>query len=180
MKRKVVIALLVGCVAFSFIGCSETESTNADTETESVDEDEPSESESEVDEEEEGDYSTSTSIDDEPEDTDPSAGLSFEAQNAYNSAMSYLNMSGFSKAKLYEQLTSEYGEGYTKDAAAEAIVAIENAGLVDWNEEAVESAQSYLNMSGFSAQQLYEQLTSSYGEGYTAEQAKYALSQVGY
>jgi Host cell surface-exposed lipoprotein len=47
------------------------------------------------------------------------------------------------------------------------------------NRRALESAESYLAMSGFSKQGLYEQLSSSYGEGFTQAQAQYAVDHVG-
>ncbi|WP_460774623.1 Ltp family lipoprotein [Microbacterium sp. GXF7504] len=100
--------------------------------------------------------------------------------NAVRSAESYLRMTGFSRTGLYEQLTSPYGEGYDGADAEFALSYLEQNGKVDWNQEAVESAQSYLNMTSFSRQGLYEQLTSEYGEAFTPEQAEYALSQVGY
>ena len=50
----------------------------------------------------------------------------------------------------------------------------------DWGAEAVESAQSYLEYSSFSRDGLYQQLTSEYGEGFTPDEANYALSAVGY
>jgi hypothetical protein len=46
------------------------------------------------------------------------------------------------------------------------------------NRRALESAESYLAMSGFSKQGLYEQLSSSAGEGFTYEQALYAVNKV--
>jgi hypothetical protein len=46
------------------------------------------------------------------------------------------------------------------------------------NRRALESAQSYLAMSGFSKQGLYEQLSSSAGEGFTQTEAQYAVDHV--
>jgi hypothetical protein len=43
---------------------------------------------------------------------------------------------------------------------------------------ALESAQSYLAMSGFSKQGLFEQLSSSAGEGFTQAEAQYAVDHV--
>lgn len=100
-------------------------------------------------------------------------------QSAIRSAKSYLSMTGFSRAGLTQQLTSEYGEGYEPADAEAAIAYLESTGAVDWNAEAAQSAQSYLDMTGFSRQGLFDQLTSSYGEGFTPEQANYALDQVG-
>jgi hypothetical protein len=95
-------------------------------------------------------------------------------ENAVESAQSYLEMSGFSKEGLIEQLSSDAGEGFTK---AEAKFAVNHVD-VDWNDEAVESAQSYLEMGGFSRQGLIEQLSSSAGEGFTPAQTQYAVDKV--
>jgi hypothetical protein len=46
------------------------------------------------------------------------------------------------------------------------------------NRRALESAESYLSMSGFSKQGLYEQLSSSAGEGFTQAEAQYAVDHV--
>jgi hypothetical protein len=45
------------------------------------------------------------------------------------------------------------------------------------DQQAVEAAQGYLNLgSGFSAESLYKQLTSSYGSGFTSAAANFAIS----
>jgi Host cell surface-exposed lipoprotein len=46
------------------------------------------------------------------------------------------------------------------------------------NRRALESAESYLAMSGFSKEGLYEQLSSSAGEGFTQSEAQYAVDHV--
>lgn len=58
-------------------------------------------------------------------------------------------------------------------AAARAAAAERRA-----NARALESAESYLAMSGFSKQGLYEQLSSSAGEGFTQAEAQYAVDHV--
>jgi hypothetical protein len=47
------------------------------------------------------------------------------------------------------------------------------------NRRAMESAENYLAMSGFSKEGLYEQLSSSAGEGFTQAEAQYAVDHVG-
>ncbi|MDX2377305.1 Ltp family lipoprotein [Microbacterium sp. LRZ72] len=106
--------------------------------------------------------------------------LTLGQENAIRSAQSYLDFSAFSRAGLFDQLTSEYGEGFEAADAEFALAHLEENGLVDWDAEAVESAESYLEFSSFSRQGLYEQLTSEYGESFTAEQAEHALDAVGY
>jgi hypothetical protein len=46
------------------------------------------------------------------------------------------------------------------------------------NRRALESAESYLSFSGFSKQGLYEQLSSSAGEGFTEAEAQYAVDHI--
>lgn len=101
-------------------------------------------------------------------------------EEAQEEARSYVRSMPFSRNELFQQMTSEYGAGFTPEEAEQAISYLEGNGLVDWNAEAVESAQSYLKSMAFSRDELYQQLTSEYGAGFTPEQAEYALSQVGY
>lgn len=98
-------------------------------------------------------------------------------QQALDSAQSYLDMGdGMSKAGLIKQLHSHYGEGFAK---ADAVWAADHVN-VNWNHQAVLSAQSYLDMGdGMSREGLIEQLHSPYGEGFTLAQATYAADQVG-
>ena len=99
---------------------------------------------------------------------------------AAESAESYIKSMAFSRNGLYQQLTSEYGEQFTDEQASYGIAYLEDNGKVDRFQEAAESAESYLKYSSFSRDELYNQLTSEYGEGFTAEHAEYALTQVGY
>ena len=99
-------------------------------------------------------------------------------ENAYESAKNYIDTMAFSKKGLRKQLTSEYGEGYEKKDANFAIELLEDRGEVNWKDEAVESAQNYLDTQSFSKDGLYEQLVSDYGEGFTEKQARYAVNKV--
>ncbi|WP_368496886.1 Ltp family lipoprotein [Herbiconiux sp. A18JL235] len=99
--------------------------------------------------------------------------------SAVRSDQSYLSFSAFSRVGLTEQLTSEYGEGFTPEDAEFAIAYLRSTGAVDWNQEAAESAKSYLEIQGFSRDGLYEQLASEYGEGVTPDQANFGLAAVG-
>lgn len=97
-----------------------------------------------------------------------------EFDNALRSGQRYLDFTAFSYDGLYNQLTSEYGEGFTPEAAQYAVDNVD----VDWNAEAVESAESYLEFMPMSRSELLQQLTSEYGEGFTPEQAEYAVNAV--
>jgi hypothetical protein len=103
--------------------------------------------------------------------------LTVAEQQAVESAQSYLSDGqGFSEQGLLNQLTSSYGEG---DTTADAKFAISYL-HPDWDAQAVESAKGYLSDGqGFSRAGLIQQLTSSYGEGFTYAQAVYAVNQAG-
>lgn len=106
--------------------------------------------------------------------------LTIGQQNALKSAQDYLSVMPFSRAGLIQQLTSEYGSGFALEDAEFAVATLEQTGKVDWNAEAAEAAQSYLDLMSFSRDGLFEQLTSTYGAGFTAEQANAGLAAVGY
>ncbi len=95
--------------------------------------------------------------------------LSAEQENAKGSAESYLEMSGFSKKGLIDQLKFEGYKSKDIDAALATM-------KVDWNAEAAESAKDYLAMTHFSRSGLIDQLEF---EGYTAKQAAYGVKAAG-
>lgn len=97
-----------------------------------------------------------------------------EYKNALKMAERYLKTSSFSKAKLYQQLTSEYGSKFPAEAAQYAIDNVQ----ADWNAEALEAAKSYQKISPMSNSGLYDQLTSEYGSGFTPEEAQYAVDNL--
>jgi hypothetical protein len=101
--------------------------------------------------------------------------LTAPQNNAVRSAKQYLNMQGFSRKGLIQQLSSGAGEGYE---IADATVAVDSLN-VDWNQQAVRSAKQYLSMQGFSCKGLIQQLSSEAGEGYTVSQATYGAKQAG-
>ena len=98
-------------------------------------------------------------------------------QQAVTAAQGYLNLgSGFSAESLLKQLTSSYGDGFAQSDAQFAI----NYLQPDWDAQAVLAAKGYLSLdTGFSRSSLIQQLTSSYGDGFTEAQAEYAASKVG-
>jgi hypothetical protein len=101
--------------------------------------------------------------------------LTAPQKNAVRSAKQYLNMQGFSRNRLIQQLSSDAGEGYNIADATVAVDSLNN----DWNKEAVRSAKQYLSMQGFSCKRLIQQLSSSAGERYTLSQATYGARQAG-
>ncbi len=97
-----------------------------------------------------------------------------EYLNALRKADSYANNQHMSKSKLYNQLTSAYGEHFSEEAAN---YAIENV-ITDYNQNALAKADSYANNQHMSKSRLYDQLTSEYGEGFTESEAQYAVDNV--
>lgn len=63
-------------------------------------------------------------------------------------------------------------------SAAELAVIRQEKAARRANRRALQSAESYLAMGGFSKQGLYEQLSSSAGEGFTPTEAQYAVDHV--
>jgi ATP phosphoribosyltransferase regulatory subunit HisZ len=79
-----------------------------------------------------------------------------------------------SKAGIYDQLTSEYGEQFPADAAQYAIDNLE----VDWKENALKKAQEYAELMSMSDADIYDQLISEHGEKFTKEEAQYAIDNL--
>lgn len=105
----------------------------------------------------------------------PDVGLFGPQANAARSAQQYIDMTGFSRRGLIEQLSSDAGNGYD---VADATAAVDSL-TVDWNEQATRSAKQYLEMTGFSCSGLIEQLSSDAGSKYTKAQARYGAEQAG-
>ena len=56
--------------------------------------------------------------------------------------------------------------------------AVDNMTGVDWNANALEKAKQYYYDMAMSKSAVYDQLTSSYGEQFTASQAQYAIDHL--
>lgn len=97
-----------------------------------------------------------------------------EYKSALIKAESYGSMMHMSKAAIYDQLVSEYGEQFSPEAAQ---YAVDNV-VMDWNENALVKAESYSNSMYMSKKAIYDQLTSAYGEQFTAEEAQYAIDHM--
>lgn len=97
-----------------------------------------------------------------------------EEKNALKKALSYSQTMHMSKKGIYKQLISEYGEGFTEEAAQYAIDNVD----VDWNANALAKAKSYQSSMNMSKSAIYKQLTSSAGEDFTAEEAQYAIDNL--
>ncbi len=99
-------------------------------------------------------------------------------QNAFKTAKRLLQYMNFSRKALYEQLTSEKGNGYSPEEANYALDKLEAEGLVEWNEQAVRTAEIYLRVKPMTKDALIDLLSNQYGAGFTEEQAKYAADAV--
>lgn len=97
-----------------------------------------------------------------------------EYKNALKKAQQYSDVMHMSKNKLYEQLTSAYGEKFPQEAAAYAMEHVK----ADWNKNALEKAKTYQNTMSMSRASIYDQLVSDAGEGFTPEQAQYAVDHL--
>lgn len=100
--------------------------------------------------------------------------VSQEFKNALSKAQTYSDLMHMSKARLYDQLTSEYGEKFPEDAAKYAIDNVK----ADWNKNALKTAEAYYKNMAMSKDAIYMQLTSEYGEKFTEEQAQYAVDHL--
>ena len=97
-----------------------------------------------------------------------------EYKSALRKAKIYADTINMSKAGIYDQLTSEYGEKFTVEAAEYAIDNI----TVDWRENALKKAKLYQETMSMSPAAIYDQLISEYGEKFTAEEAQYAIDNL--
>lgn len=97
-----------------------------------------------------------------------------EYLTALNKASGYSKMMNMSKAGLYDQLTSEYGEKYSPEAAQYAIDNLH----VDYNQNALKKAKDYQSTMDMSPEAIRDQLTSDFGEKFTPEEADYAIQHL--
>jgi hypothetical protein len=107
----------------------------------------------------------------------PKPTLTGPQQQAVEAAQNYLSMgSGFSRSGLIKQLSSSYGSGFPK---AVAVFAVDHLNVA-WNQQAVLAAKGYKETGGgFSCSGMIQQLSSSYGSGFTHAQAVYGARKAG-
>lgn len=97
-----------------------------------------------------------------------------EYKSALKKAKIYSKTMYMSKAGVYDQLTSEYGEKFSPESAQYAVDNLD----VDWNENALKKAREYQNIMDMSPSAIYDQLISQYGEKFTEEEAQYAIDNL--
>lgn len=106
--------------------------------------------------------------------SDNSSKVSSEYKNALSKAKLYSDTMYMSKQGIYKQLISEYGEGFSKDAAQYAVDNLD----VDYNANALKKAKLYRDDMNMSKNNIYKQLISEYGEEFTKEEAQYAIDHL--
>jgi len=79
-----------------------------------------------------------------------------------------------SKQGIYDQLTSDYGEKFTPEAAQYAVDNLKT----DYNANALAKAKDYQKTANMSPAAIHDQLTSSYGEKFTQAEADYAIQHL--
>lgn len=102
------------------------------------------------------------------------AEVSQEYSNALIKAESYAKNMNMSKAAIYDQLTSEYGEQFPADAAQ---YAVDNL-VADFNANALAKAKNYAENMNMSKAAIYDQLVSEHGEQFAPEEAQYAVDNL--
>lgn len=156
MKKKLVIAMLSLSLAVSFTACGGKSSAPAKTEqTEKADEQKTDETPVTEKKEEE-------------------SNIPIEYKSALTKAQMYSDMMHMSKQGVYDQLTSEYGEKFSAEAAQYAIDNLK----ADWNANALEKAKTYQKDMAMSSEAIRDQLVSEYGEKFTQEEADYAVANL--
>lgn len=100
--------------------------------------------------------------------------IPIEFQNALTKAGQYSDMMHMSKQGIYDQLTSEYGEQFSPEAAQYAVDNLQ----ADYKANALEKAKSYQETMAMSPAAIYDQLISEYGEKFTPEEAQYAIDNL--
>lgn len=97
-----------------------------------------------------------------------------EYTNALINAKIYSDEMHMSKAAIHDQLTSEYGDQFSEEAADYAVENLE----ADYKYNALQSAKIYQDELAMSPNAIYDQLISDYGEQFTEEEAQYAIDNL--
>ncbi|QFR25262.1 hypothetical protein D1010_12390 [Schleiferilactobacillus harbinensis] len=95
--------------------------------------------------------------------------------SALAKARSYATTMDMSKKGVYDQLTSQYGEKFSAQAAQ---YAIDHLTDIDWAANALAKAKSYQTDMSMSPEAIRDQLTSPYGEQFTQQEADYAIQHL--
>ncbi|MET4780165.1 Ltp family lipoprotein [Glaciihabitans sp. UYNi722] len=104
----------------------------------------------------------------------PAPAVPVEFKSALAKATSYANNLFMSKAGIYDQLTSAYGEKFSPEAGQYGIDNVQ----ADWNANALAKAKSYQENMAMSPAAIHDQLTSQYGEKFLPAEADYAVQHL--
>lgn len=165
-----IIVLLVVFFLAGALNQAASSETEADKSEHVEQHDHPSKSKKD---DEDADYQSEEDDTDNKSEQDDDDGTSVEERSALNKAKSYSDTMHMSKKGIYDQLTSEYGEKFSADAAQYAIDTLD----IDYTKNALEKAKDYLE-EDMSPESIREQLTSEYGEQFTPEEADYAVKNL--
>ncbi len=109
-----------------------------------------------------------------PETNESASTVPTEYKSALSKAEQYSDAMKMSKAGIYDQLTSEYGEQFSAQAAQYAVDNLK----ADYNENALAIAKEYQESMQMSPAAIRDQLTSKHGEKFTASEANYAIKHL--
>ncbi len=157
LKKYIALTICI-LMVFSLVACGEAESNDADLQ-------QPTEVSQEKNQNEADEALKNEEVEDD---------IPREYKAALKKADVYANNMHMSKAGVYKQLISEYGEDFPEDAAQ---YAIENV-KADWKENALSKAKVYADEMNMSNSAIYDQLISEHGEQFTEEEAKYAIENL--
>lgn len=97
-----------------------------------------------------------------------------EYKSALKKAQMYVDAMPLSKSKLFDQLTSKYGEKFSIEATQYAVDNVD----VNWNENALEIAKVYKESMSTPPSEIYKKLISEDGEAFSKEEAQYAINNL--
>jgi hypothetical protein len=97
-----------------------------------------------------------------------------EYKSALVKAKQYSDTMHMSKQGIYDQLTSQYGEKFSAEAAQYAVDNLKT----DYNANALAKAKDYQKTMNMSPAAIHDQLTSTSGEKFTQAEADYAIQHL--
>lgn len=94
---------------------------------------------------------------------------------ALTKARVYAESLNMSRSAIRKQLAAPAGENFPAPAIDYAMTNLDG---IDWNANALVKAEFYRDQMAMSTAAIREQLTSEYGEGFTAGEADYAITHL--
>jgi len=178
---KIVISIFFGIILLSNMGSRKTNETATTKANNTVVQQQPKEKSSDEEAKAKADADakkakeeTDAKIAAEKAAKDAKDNIPKEYQSALKKADTYANKMNLSKKGLYEQLTSDAGEKFPKEAAQYAVDNVK----ADWKKNALAKAKIYQNKMNMSRSAIHDQLVSNAGEKFTEEEAQYAINNL--